>query len=136
MTLRFLVDTNILSEPLRQRPRRAILRRLEEHAAAIAVPAPAWHELLFGCRRLPPSKRRDAIEDYLETAVRACFPILAYEESAAAWHAQERARLVAVGRTPPFVAGQIAAIAKIHGLTLVTGNTGDFRPFHIEVASW
>jgi len=33
-----------------------------------------------------------------------------YNEDAAKWHACERARLQSIGKTPPFVDGQIAAI--------------------------
>lgn len=55
--------------------------------------------------------------------------ILPYDEQAAEWHARERARLSSQGRMPPFVDGQIAAIAKIHGLTLVTRNIQDFELF-------
>ena len=48
---------------------------------------------------------------------------------AALWHAEERARLTAQGRTPSYVDGQIAAIAKTNDLTLVTRNTSDFVRF-------
>ena len=65
------------------------------------------------------------------------FPILDYGWNAADWHARERARLVSAGRTPPFVDGQIAAIAHANGLVLVTSNTKDFRAFDgLRVESW
>jgi len=64
-------------------------------------------------------------------------PILDYDRAAAEWHAAERARLIARGETPPFVYGQIAAIAYIHGLILVTLNEADFRRFHgLRVLRW
>jgi predicted nucleic acid-binding protein len=43
--------------------------------------------------------------------------------AAAEWHAAERARLAALGKTPPFVDGQITAIAYANSLTLVTLNS-------------
>lgn len=65
------------------------------------------------------------------------FPILDYDRQAADWHARERARLAAAGRTPPFVDGQIAAIAHANGLIVVTSNIGDFRAFEgLSVESW
>jgi tRNA(fMet)-specific endonuclease VapC len=69
--------------------------------------------------------------------VRVSFPILPYEESAAAWHARERARLERAGRSMPYVDGQIAAIACLAGLTLVTRDTKHFEPFRgLEVIDW
>jgi tRNA(fMet)-specific endonuclease VapC len=69
--------------------------------------------------------------------VRRSFPILPYDDAAAEWHGRERARLEASGRTPPFVDGQIAAIAHNESLTLVTANTEDFRYFvDLEIADW
>jgi predicted nucleic acid-binding protein len=37
VSLRFLLDTNVLSEPLRLRPDERILRRLEEYRAESAI---------------------------------------------------------------------------------------------------
>ncbi len=135
--MRYLLDTNIVSEPLRPRPAAGIMRRLREHDGEIAIPSPVWHELRFGCARLPRSRRRDAIERYIEDVVRISFPVLDYDREAADWHAKERARLSAGGRTPPFVDSQIAAIACVNGLTLATSNMGHFRAFQgLEVESW
>ena len=135
--MEYLLDTNIVSEPLRAKPSVSIMRRLHEHDGEMAIPAPVWHELLFGCVRLPNSRRRDAIERYIEDVVRTSFPVIGYDREAAEWHALERARLTADGRTPPFVDGQIAAIAQVNGLTVVTSNTRDFRIFRdLRVRSW
>ncbi len=135
--MEYLLDTNIVSEPLRAKPSTGIMRRLHEHDGEMAIPAPVWHELLFGCVRLPNSRRRDAIERYIEDVVRTSFPVIGYDQEAAEWHALERARLSADGRTPPFVDGQVAAIAHVNGLTVVTSNTKDFRIFrNLRVRSW
>jgi tRNA(fMet)-specific endonuclease VapC len=92
---------------------------------------------VYGCQRLPQGKRRTALEDYLRTVVFASFPILPYDEVAAAWHARERARLEAAGKTVPFVDGQIAAIANCNDLALVTTNPRDFSRFKdLPVVDW
>lgn len=63
--------------------------------------------------------------------------MLDYDREAADWHAKERARLSANGRTPPFVDSQIAAIARVNDLTLVTSNMDHFREFRgLKVQSW
>lgn len=137
MSARFLLDTNVLSEPLRPRPHEGVLRLLRAHEAELATAALVWHELLFGCYRLPPSARRATIEAYLFDVVRATIPLLPYDEAAAQWHAAARARLTQAGRSPSFVDGQIAAIAATQKLTLVTHNLGDYREFAgIEVVDW
>ena len=135
--VRYLLDTNVVSEPLRPRPSVNIMRRLREHDGEIAIPAPVWHELRFGCARLPESRRRDAIERYIEDVVRTSFPVIGYDREAADRHALERARLSADGTTPPFVDGQIAAIAHVNALAVISSKTSDFRVFQgLRVLSW
>jgi tRNA(fMet)-specific endonuclease VapC len=96
-----------------------------------------WHELTYGCRRLPKGKRRLALEVYLRDVVHGSFPILPYDEAAAAWHGEERARLEALSRPAPFVDGQIAAIAHVHGLVLATTNDKDFARFKgLTIEKW
>ena len=137
MTAKYLLDTNVISEPLRPHPAPGILRRLREHEDEMAIPAPVWHELRFGCARLTQSRRREVIERYIQDVILASFPVLNYNQEAADWHALERARLEAVGKTPPFVDGQIAAIAYVNELILVTSNPADFRTFKgLQVRSW
>lgn len=137
MSLKFLLDTNIVSEPLRPKPVPAVLRKLRRHEDEIAIPSVVWHELQFGVARLAPSRRRDVIARYLDEVVLATMPILDYDRSAAQWHATERARLAFRGETPPFVDGQIAAIARVNELTLVTFNGSDFKRFEgLRVQSW
>jgi tRNA(fMet)-specific endonuclease VapC len=69
--------------------------------------------------------------------VRVSFPNLPYDETAATWHGEERARLEALGRPTPFVDGQIAAIARVNGLVLVTTKERDFVRFEgLSVENW
>ena len=137
MTVQFLLDTNILSEPLQPRPNPTIMAQLQQWRHAIAIPAVVWHELWFGCYRLPPSARRTVIEQYLTGVVAGRLPILPYDQRAADWHASERARLSALGMTPPYADGMIAAIAMMNDLTLVTFNLGDYRAFDgLRITDW
>lgn len=137
MTLGYLLDTSIVSVPISKRPDPVILQRLNEHGPECAIAAPVWHELTYGCQRLPHGKRRVALEAYLREVVQGSFPILPYDEAAAAWHGEQRARLEALGRPAPFVDGQIAAIARVHGLVLATTNDKDFARFKgLKVENW
>lgn len=137
MSLRFALDSNVLSEPPKANPDRRVLRFLEDHQARIAVPVPVWHELYFGWLCMAPSRRREMVEDYLFRVVRETLPMLAYDEAAASWHAEERSRLRRLGLPIAVLDGQIAAIAKVNGLVLVTANARHFEPFAgLEVESW
>jgi tRNA(fMet)-specific endonuclease VapC len=135
--LQYLLDTSVVSNPIAARPDPNILRQLEELGHSCSIAAVVWHELVYGCRRLPAGKRRAAVEAYLDEVVLRSFPILDYTEPAATWHAGERARLEAAGRPAPFVDGQIAAIACVNDLVLVTTNVRDFERFKdLEVVDW
>lgn len=137
VTARFLLDTNAVSEGARPNPSRAFLARFEQHRGSLAIAAPTWHELLFGVERLPLGRRRSAVEEYLATVIVGCMEILPYDDLAAAWHARERARLVAAGKTPPLMDSQIAAIAVRNQLVLVTNNLADFSPFStLQLVDW
>ncbi len=134
---RYLVDTNVLSEPTRPRPDPELVRQLEAHRAEIATAATVWHELLYGLEKLPPSRKKDAIGSYLEDLRSSAMPVLAYDERAAEWHARERARLEKAGRSVPFRDSQIAAVARVHDLVLVTANVADFKPLAgLEIENW
>ncbi len=136
MRLRYLLDTNVLSEPMRPAPNPGVMARMLAVGERAATAAPVWHEIEFGRERIPIGRRRRAI-DALVDQLGEVLTILPYDAAAASWHGRERARLVAAGKTPPFVDGQIAAVAAVHGLVLVTRNVRDFSSFsNIRVESW
>jgi tRNA(fMet)-specific endonuclease VapC len=137
VSLRYLLDTNILSEPLRLRPNPHVMARLRRHDKELTTATTVLHELLFGCYRLPASKKRETIEQYLNHIIQSNITFLPYDANAATWHASERARLIALGQTPPFSDGQIAAIAKTNSLILVTRNISDYQNFtDLQVENW
>jgi tRNA(fMet)-specific endonuclease VapC len=136
VALRYLLDTNVLSEPTRPYPDAEVMNRITAAGDTIATAAPVWHEIELGRLGLPAGKRRRSIEVILDM-ISTALVILPYDASAAAWHARERARLTRLGRLPPFVDGQIAAIATMNHLVLVTRNVRDFSGFRgIDVESW
>lgn len=137
MSVKYLLDTNIVSEPLRPTPNAKVLARLKRHQDELAIASVVWHELWFGCQRLPASAKRSVIESYLNEVVVVSMPILPYDQAAAEWHAAERARLTALGKTPPFADGQIMAIAHANSLILVTLNPSDYTAFNdVRVEGW
>ena len=135
--LSYLLDSNILSEPSRPRPDDQVRSRLEAHRHEVCTAAPILHEMHYGLARMPEGARKQHLIRYLNQVLHRPLTILPYDREAALWHAGERARLASRGRTPPFVDGQIAAIAKVNDLILVTRNTGDFVQFvDLKVQNW
>jgi len=133
----YLLDTNVLSEPLRAAPDARVMARFRANRGAIVLCAPAIHELIFGARLLPPSRRRRAIERYVDDLLSTDTAVLPYDLAAAEWHAGERARLIRAGLTPPYIDGQIAAIAAVNRLVLVTSNVRDFQYYSgLDIEDW
>jgi tRNA(fMet)-specific endonuclease VapC len=137
VSLRFLLDTNTVPEAMKLQPNLAVIEKLDAYASEIAISAVTWHELRYGCYCLPPSRRRQKIEQYLAEAILSNVPILPYYTDAAEWFAQERARLSAIGKTPAYADGQIAAVARAHNLIVVTHNVKDYADFqNLQVEDW
>jgi tRNA(fMet)-specific endonuclease VapC len=134
---KYLLDTNVVLEPLRPIPNAKVLARLKSHQDELVIASIVWHELWFGCQRLPASAKRATIERYLNEVISVSMAILPYNRDAAEWHAAERARLAAIGKTPPFADGQIIAIAYANNLTLVTLNPSDYAAFaEVKIEDW
>ena len=135
--MKYLLDTNVLSEAVKTAPDKSVLKMFEKHQHEIVTAAPVWHELQFGCQRLPRSRKREVIASFLNDIVKRTMLILSYDDRAAEWHARERARLSSKGETPSFVDGQIAAIARVNGLIILTRNIDDFKPFlRLKIENW
>jgi tRNA(fMet)-specific endonuclease VapC len=136
MRFKYLLDTNILSEPARPIPNANVLQKLDIHKSEIVISSVVIHELLHGCLRLPESKRREYLWNYIHESV-LNLPVLNYDLKAAQWQDQERARLSKIGKTPGFVDGQIASIAYCNNLIFVTNNVCDFEFFNdLGVENW
>ncbi len=134
--MQYLLDTNTVWEVIRIVPDKLVVTRWEKHLNETSITSITWHELLYGVQRMTSSRRRDQHEAFLAD-LSSRLPILPYEQLAAEWHAFQRARLVKMGRTPPYEDGQIAAIAAVNQLVLVTANTSDFQYFEgLKIENW
>lgn len=135
--MEFLLDTNVLSEAVKTKPNKNVLTMMERFQNQISTAAPVWHELKYGCLRLPRSRKRSSIEKFLDDVILPNIPVLAYDQRAAGWHARQRERLTSLGKTPSFVDGQIAAITAVYDLVLVTRNVRDFEVYDgLRIIDW
>ena len=100
MTIWYMLDTNVLSEAIKSYPNEKTLEHLSDHDGQLATCSVVWHELSYGASRSAASKKRRAIEAYLEEAVRSTLPILPYDrERRVRWSAFELPNTV--GRDEP-----------------------------------
>ena len=137
MTVRYLLDTNVLSEVIRPKPNPYVLQKLQIHQQEVETATLVIHELLFGCCRLPISKKRETLKTYIEKVILPNMPLFDYDLKSAEWHATERARLGSMGQAPAFVDGQIAAITSSNQLILATNNVSDFDIFQeLKIENW
>lgn len=126
----FLLDTNVVSEWVRPRPDPGVvawLAEADEDRVFISVVTLA--ELRHGVERMERGARRRRIEDWLGRALPARFEgrILAIDAAVAEAWGRIVAQGEALGRPIGPMDAFIAAIARVHGLSVVTRNAADFE---------
>jgi len=72
----FLLDTNVVSEPTFKQPNQNVIYRINTHQSDVFISSTILHELIFGCERLPESKKRTHLERYIEEVIFNSIPIL------------------------------------------------------------
>ena len=126
----YLLDTNIVSEWVKLRPKPKVvswLADIDEDRVFLSVATLA--ELRHGVERLPASRRRTRLDEWLRHDLPARFEgrVLPIDETTAAAWGMIVARREAKGRPIGVMDAWIAATAEAHELTLVTRNAADFR---------
>jgi tRNA(fMet)-specific endonuclease VapC len=127
--VKYLLDTNVFSEPVKSNPNPLVMERLQRHRDAYCTCAIVWRELRYGWARMPESRKKERIGGYLTNQQHSGLLVLPFDREAADWLGRERARLETAGNTPPYADAEIAAIAVTQKLILVTRNIRDFRLF-------
>jgi len=126
----FLLDTNVLSEPMKERPNARLLAWLSEvNEDEVLVSVVTITELRYGVERLATGKRRERLEGWLRKDLIPRFAgrILPIDLRIADTCGGLMARSESMGRPIEVRDAFIAATAEVHGLTLVTRNTSDFE---------
>jgi predicted nucleic acid-binding protein len=126
----FLLDTTVVSEWVKMRPNRGVvawLADIDEDRVFISVVTLA--ELRHGIERMGTSSRRKRLDEWLRDELPARFEgrVLSIDGIIADGWGKVVARSEAAGRPVGAMDAFIAAIAEVHGMTLVTRNTSDFE---------
>jgi toxin FitB len=127
----FLLDTNVLSEPMKERPNSGVLSWLSQaNEDEVFVSVVTITELRYGVERLATGKRRERLDGWLRNDLIARFAgrILPVDLRIADACGGLMARSESMGRPLKARDAFIAATAEVHGLILVTRNTSDFEP--------
>ncbi len=131
----YLLDTDILSNLMRQAPATALVVRLaqvppeEQFTSSVTL-----GELLYGAYR---SSRTTNLLARIESVLPDELPVLPFDAAAAGHYGEIRAELESLGTPIGDADTRIAAIALTHGLRIVTGNERHFRRVPgLEVENW
>ena len=123
MPLSHLLDTSVLSQPIKDHPLPAVLDRwngLREDA--ICTSAVCLAEILQGLRERESLKYWRRYRELLENQ----YPVLPFDDSVADLYADLTVGLRRAGTPRPVLDLMIAATARRHGLILATLNARDF----------
>ena len=132
--MKYLLDTNALSEPARRRPSPAFLERLGRLQARVCTSVLCVGEMLYGARRSTSARR---YEEYLRDVVLTTIPILDVDLRVAAAYGELRATLERRGLARADLDLLIAATALANDAAVVTRNVSDFDAIPgLRVEDW
>ena len=132
----FVVDTNVVSELMRDVPDPSVLRWFNsQNEADFILTAVVEAELRIGIAILPKGRRRDELEYTLEKTVDIDFSgrVIPFDSNAARAYANIGARRRAAGMPITEMDCQIAAIASSKRAAVATRDVHDFRNCGVEV---
>ena len=130
-----LVDTNVVSEPLRPAPKPRVAEWLDAQALeTLYLSAITVAELRFGVQSLPAGRRRKRLHGDLEQKVLPMFAgrVLVFDLAASQAYAELMARARSAGRAVSASDGYIAATAAANGMTVATRDTAPFKSAGLE----
>jgi predicted nucleic acid-binding protein len=128
--MNFLLDTNVISEPMKVRPNAGVLDWLAQaDEDSIFLSVVTITELRYGVERLATGKRRDQLDKWLRKDLNSRFQdrILPVDLVVADACGKLVAKSESMGRPIEPRDAFIAATSEVHSLTLVTRNASDFE---------
>jgi predicted nucleic acid-binding protein len=131
-----VLDTNVISEPMRSRPDAAVVAWLNGQSdTALFTTSVTVMELRLRVERLPDGKRKADLWEVLDFTLSRLFGprILNFDVPAATEAARIAALAEAAGTPIGQADAQIAAIARCHGFAVVTRDTTPFQSAGLAV---
>jgi toxin FitB len=124
--VKFLADADVLSEPTKPAPNARVVAWLRRQERDLALSPIVLGELEYGILLLPAGRRRTRLRLWFSQGVQR-LRVLEFDIDTASEWARLLARLRKKSLAMPVKDSLIAATALVHGLTIATRNTHDFR---------
>ena len=128
--IRYLLDTNVISETTRPKPDVNVIRWLGQ-LPSLFLPAVGVYELASGIRHLPAGKKREFLEDWLAELLASDCEVLPFDRAAALSSAVLESEARRRGRTLEHRDLLILGIAQSQDLGVATRNVDHFRGFGV-----
>lgn len=130
---KYVLDTNVVSELARPAPSLRVVAFLEREAD-LWMSTILFHELAYGLERVSDTNRKSKLLAFIDaTKKRFEHRILVVDMIVAEEAGRLRAFAAAGGRTLAPLDSLMAATAMVHGATLATRNTKDFRDLGVGI---
>ncbi len=133
-----LVDTNVVSEPLRKVPEKCVAEWLDAQALeTLYLSAITVAELRFGIWSLSTGQRRNRLHEDMEERVLPMFAgrVLPFDLAASQAYAELMAKARSEGRTIPVSDGYIAATAAANAMMVATRDTAPFEAASLKTVN-
>ena len=131
-----LLDTNVVSEPLRPAPESRVVEWIDaQPLETLFLSAITVAELRAGVALLPAGKRRGGLQQNLEKRLLPLFAgrVLPFDLACTPAYAELLRRARAAGLAIATTDGYIAAIAAANGFTVATRDIGPFEAAGVAV---
>jgi len=136
--MKYMLDTCVISELVTKKPNPKVVEWVDSldtediHLSVITI-----GEIIKGIEKLPESKRKQELRDWLKQDLLSRFQgkILALDTNIIVEWGGLTARLETAGQKMPAIDSLIAATALAHEMTLVTRNVSDFEAAGIKIAN-
>jgi toxin FitB len=133
-----LVDTNVVSEPMKTRGDKRVVAWLDrQRIETLFISTITVSEILFGVAALPAGRRRSRLGEAFEREIGRLFEgrILSFNLAAARAYALLMSGARARGLSIPMADGQIAAVAAANRLSVATRDEAPFRAAGVKTVN-
>ncbi len=131
-----LLDTNVISEPLRRSPEARVINWIDAQSLeTLYLSAITVAELRFGVANLPVGKRRDELQTSLENQILPLFAgrVCPFDMECTTAYAELMAKAKSAGVAIAAADGYIASIAATYRLSIATRDVSPFQAAGVNV---